>query len=50
MDKNLFRKKSLKRISSSEELHDYMRVNSPRLWMILTTIVVLLAGFIVFIC
>ena len=48
MSNELFRQKSLERISSPEELHDYMRVTSPRLWMILTAIVVLLAGFIVF--
>ena len=38
----------MERISSPEELHDYMRVTSPRLWMILGTIVVLLAGFLVY--
>ena len=44
----LFRQKTMDRISSPEELHDYMRVTSPRLWMILTAIVVLLAGFVVY--
>ena len=48
MDNQLFRKKSMERISSPEELHDYMRVTSPRLWMILSAIVILLAGFIVY--
>ena len=48
MSNTLFRQKSLDRISSPEELHDYMRVTSPRLWMILTAIVILLAGFIVY--
>ena len=48
MEQQLFRKKSLERISSPEELHDYMHVTSPRLWMILTAIVVLLAGFIAY--
>ena len=48
MSSELFRQKSLDRISSPEELHDYMRVTSPRLWMLLTAIVVLLAGFIVY--
>lgn len=48
MDNGLFRKKSIDRISSPEALHDYMRVTSPRLWMILAAIVVLLAGFIVY--
>ena len=38
----------MERISSPEELHDYMRVTSPRLWMILGAIVALLAGFIVY--
>ena len=48
MDNGLFRKKSMERISSPEELHDYMRVTNPRLWMILGAIVLLLAGFIVY--
>ncbi len=48
MTNQLFRQKSLDRISSPEELHDYMRVTSPRLWMILGAIVLLLAGFIVY--
>ena len=48
MDNGLFRKKSLERISSPEELHDYMRVTSPRLWMLLGAVVALLAGFIVY--
>ena len=39
---NLFRKKSLDRISSPEELHDYLRVTSPSLWMVLAAIMVLL--------
>ena len=48
MENQLYRKKSMDRISSPEELHDYMRVTSPRLWMILTAVVVLLAGFIAY--
>ena len=48
MENQLYRKKSMDRISSPEELHDYMRVTSPRLWMILTAIIVLLAGFIAY--
>ena len=48
MENSLFRKKSMERISSPEELHDYMRVTSPRLWMLLGAIAVLLVGFIVY--
>ena len=44
----LFREKSLERLSSPEQLHDYLRVTSPRLWMILGTIVALLVGFVVY--
>ena len=29
MENGLFRKKNMERIASPEELHDYMRVNSP---------------------
>ena len=48
VENQLFRQKSLDHISSPEQLHDYMRVTSPRLWMILAAIVILLAGFIVY--
>ena len=48
MDKQLFRQKSMDHISSPEELHDYMRVTSPKLWMLLSAIIVLLVGFIIY--
>ena len=48
MESGLFRQKSVERISSPEDLHEYMRVTSPRLWMILIAIAVLLVGFIIF--
>ena len=48
MENKLFRKKSLEKISSPEELHDYMQVTSPRLWMLLSAIAALLVGFIVY--
>ena len=41
---NLFRKKSLDRISSPEQLNAYIRVSTPSVWMLLTAIVVLLVG------
>lgn len=47
MDNQLFRKKSIDRISSPEKLEDYMRVTSPGIWMILTAVILLLAGLIV---
>lgn len=47
MDKQVFREKSLERISSPEQMHDYMRVTSPKLWMLLAAVVVLIAGFVI---
>ncbi len=48
MDGQLFRKQSMDHISSPEQLHDYMRVTGPRLWMILSAILALLIGFIIY--
>ena len=44
---NLFREKSIERISSPEDLNDYVKVANPGVWMILTAIIILLAGFCV---
>lgn len=40
----LFRKKSLERVSSPEQLNDYIRVSNPGVWLVLAAIAVLLAG------
>ena len=47
MAEPIFREKSLKRISSPEELGDYLRVTSPTVWMVLAAVILLLAGVIV---
>ena len=47
MEEQLFRKESMERISSPEELQDYMRVTSPGIWMVLAAVVILLAGLLV---
>ena len=47
MQDQLFRKKTLERISSPEQLQDYMRVTNPGTWMVLAAVIVLLAGLIV---
>ncbi len=41
---NIFRQKSLDRISSPEQLNDYIRVSTPSVWMLLGAIVLLLVG------
>lgn len=43
-EKNIFRKKSLDRISSPEQLNDYIRVSSPGIWLLLAAVVILLIG------
>lgn len=48
MSENLFRQKSIDHITSPEDMHNYMRVTSPRLWMLLSAISLLLIGFIVY--
>jgi len=44
MSRPLFRQKSLKRISSPEQLNAYIRVSTPSVWLVLAAIVLLLAG------
>ncbi len=40
----IFRKKSVERMSSPEQLNDYIRVCTPGIWMLLVAIIVLLVG------
>ncbi|MGN0812263.1 MAG: hypothetical protein ACI4MQ_01980 [Candidatus Coproplasma sp.] len=47
MNDKLFRKKSVDRMSSPEDLSDYVKVTSPGIWMVLAAIVILLVGFCV---
>lgn len=47
MKKQLFRQKSINKISSPEQLNDYVRVSNPGVWMILISIIILLAGLCV---
>lgn len=46
MDENIFRKKSIERVSSPEQLNEYIRVSNPGVWMILGAIIILLVGVI----
>ena len=41
---NVFRKKTLDRISSPEQLTDYLSVTNPGIWVILAAVILLLAG------
>lgn len=41
---SIFRAKSLDRISSPEEIDEYMKVTSPSMWLVLGTVFLLLAA------
>lgn len=47
MANSVFRQKSIERVSSPEQLNDYIRVTNPGIWIVLAAVVVLLTGFIV---
>ena len=47
MDQNntkLFREKSLEAVETPESLNDYLRVTSPRVWLVLSAVIALLIG------
>ena len=43
----IYRKGSLERIQSPEQLNDYLRVTNPSVWLLLTAVILLLAGLLV---
>lgn len=44
---SLFRKNTIERISSPEQLTDYLRVTTPTVWIVMAAIILLLAGMLV---
>ncbi len=47
MENNLFREKSMQRISSPEEMNDYLRVTNPAIWIVLAAVIFLLVSLII---
>ena len=43
----LFRKDSMERISSPEQLNDYLRVTNPTVWVVMGAIILLLVGLFI---
>ena len=41
---DLFRKKSLDKVKSPENLDDYIQVSNPGVWLLLISVIILLAG------
>ena len=49
-EQSLFRKETLDRISSPEELTDYLKVTNPGIWIVLVAVIVLLGGIFAWSC
>ena len=47
MSDKIFREKSIKRISSPENLSEYLRVTTPAMWIILTGVAIVLLGLFI---
>ena len=47
MDNGLFRQKSLDKVSSPEQMNDYIRVTDPGVWLVLGAVIALLAGVLI---
>lgn len=43
-EQSLFRKETMDRISSPEDLTDYLKVTNPGIWIVLAAVIVLLGG------
>lgn len=47
MEESVFRKESLERVSSPEQLNDYIKVSGPSVWVVLAAVLLLLAALFV---
>ena len=47
MNNTIFRKKNMDRVSSPEQLNDYVRVSNPGVWLLLAAVIILLIGMCV---
>ena len=45
MEQSVFRKESLERVNSPEQLNEYIRVPSPSMWLVVGALALLLLGF-----
>lgn len=47
MNTRLFRKSSIDRVNSPEQLNEYIRVTGPGMWLVLVAVILLLTGVVV---
>lgn len=45
MNESLFRKKSLDRITSPEQLNDYIKVSNPSVWLVISALIIVAISF-----
>jgi len=46
----IFRNQAVEKVTSPEQLSDYLRVTNPGVWVVLAAVVLLLAGLLVWAC
>jgi hypothetical protein len=46
-ESSLYRKESMERIQSPEQLNDYLRITNPTIWVVLVAVILLLAGMLI---
>lgn len=47
MNNNLFREKSIKKITSPEQINDYIKTSNPSIWIIFSAVAILLVGALI---
>lgn len=47
-EKKLYRDVSLNKLNSAEQLNDYIKVASPGVWMIITAVIILIVGALIY--
>ena len=47
MNNNLFREKSIKEITSPEQINDYIKTSNPSIWIIFSAVAILLVGALI---
>lgn len=50
MNEQLFRKKSMDKVYSPEQLNEYIKVANPGVWMVLAVVIILLLGVVIWGC
>ena len=48
MKNDLFRKTAIDRVSSPDQLNDYIKIVPPGLWLVLAAIIIVIVGVLVF--